>query len=173
MITFKVGNLFRQEQGTSYTYEVDEKCELDLGKDHPSRSNIKFKINLMKTEGGINVDIKDLTLSLGFKCERCNIDYDQEITIPKTERMYYFDKQEADDPMDIFYVNMKDSTLTIDEFLRQEIILHFPSIPVHSNSCKGLCPKCGTNLNEKKCDCTNDDSNDNKQLAILKKLYHA
>lgn len=171
MITFKVGDLFRQEQGTSYTYEIDEKCELKL--EHEPKSNIKFKLSLMKLEDGINAHIENLTLTLQFKCERCNIPYNQKIIIKKAERVFYFDKQEADDPMDIFYVNMKDSTLTIDEFLRQEIILHFPSIPVHSNSCKGLCPKCGTNLNEKKCDCTKDDSNDNKQLAILKKLYNA
>lgn len=171
MIIFKVGDLFRQEQGTSYTYEIDEKCELEF--EYASKSNIKFKISLMKIEGGVNVHITDLSLTLQLKCERCNVDYDHMISIPRIERMYYLEKQEADDSMDVFYVNMKDSTLTIDDLLRQEIILHFPSIPVHSNSCKGLCPKCGTNLNEKKCDCTNNDSDDNKQLAILKKLYHA
>jgi uncharacterized protein len=171
MITFKVGDLFRQEQGTRYTYEIDEKCELGL--DHAPKSNIKFKLTLMKLEDGINAHIQDLSFTLAFKCERCNILYDHKITIPKAERVFYFDKQEADDPMDIFYVDMKNSTLTLDEFLRQEIILHFPTIQVHSNSCKGLCPKCGTNLNEKKCDCTKDDSDDPKQLAILKKLYNA
>ena len=127
----------------------------------------------MKTDNGINAHVSDLSLVLQFKCERCNIPFNHKIEIPKAERMFFFDKQEEDDPMDVFYVDMKDSTITIDEFLRQEIILHFPTIPVHSNSCKGLCPKCGTNLNEKKCDCTKDDSDDNKQLAILKKLYHA
>ncbi|MFC1600168.1 DUF177 domain-containing protein [Patescibacteria group bacterium] len=171
MITFKVGDLFRKEQGTRYKYNVDEKCELEL--DHPTKANIKFKLTLMKLEDGINAYIEDLSLTLQFKCERCNIDFDKKIAIKSAERVFYFDKQEEEDPMDVFYVDMKNSTLTLDEFLRQEIILHFPTIPVHSNSCKGLCPKCGINLNEKTCNCTKDDSDDPKQLAILKKLYNA
>lgn len=171
MITFKVGDLFRSEQGTRYTYEIDEECELDL--EHEPKSNIKFKLTLMKLEDGILAHVQNLNLKLKFKCERCNVDYDEKIVIPSAERVFYFDKQEEEDPMDEYYVNMKNSELTIDEFLRQEIILHFPTIPVHSNSCKGLCPKCGTNLNEKTCDCSKDQSDDNKQLAILKKLYNA
>lgn len=171
MITFKVGDLFRSEQGTRYTYEIDEKCELEL--EHEPKSNIKFKLTFMKLEDGIAAMVENLELKLNFKCERCNVDYVQEIVIQSAERVFYFDKQEEEDPMDIYYVDMKKSELTIDEFLRQEIILHFPSIPVHSNSCKGLCPKCGTNLNEKTCDCTKDNSDSNKQLAILKKLYNA
>jgi len=171
MITFKVGDLFRSEQGTSYTYEIDEKCELEL--EHKPKSNITFRLTLMKLEKGIVAMVEDLELKLQFKCERCNIDYDQKIAITSAERVFYFEEQDSDDPMDAYYVDMKNSTLTLDEFLRQEIILHFPTIPVHSKSCKGLCPKCGTNLNEKKCNCTIDKSDDNKQLAILKKLYNA
>ncbi|EKD49946.1 MAG: hypothetical protein ACD_63C00003G0001, partial [uncultured bacterium] len=39
---------------------------------------------------------------------------------------------------DLSYVDVKNWTLDITEFLRQEIILHFPLIPVCSTRCKGI-----------------------------------
>lgn len=44
--------------------------------------------------------------------------------------------------------------LDITEFLRQNIILALPPAPLCSPDCKGLCPKCGKNLNEGECQCS-------------------
>ena len=35
----------------------------------------------------------------------------------------------------------------------EQISLEVPIKPLCSKDCKGLCPKCGTDLNESKCDC--------------------
>ena len=45
------------------------------------------------------------------------------------------------------------SSVDVTEDIREEILLGIPSIPVCSASCKGLCPQCGKNWNEGKCDC--------------------
>ncbi|MFA5411415.1 MAG: DUF177 domain-containing protein [Candidatus Omnitrophota bacterium] len=37
--------------------------------------------------------------------------------------------------------------------IRAEIILDYPIKPLCKLSCKGLCPKCGRNLNEGGCNC--------------------
>jgi uncharacterized protein len=37
--------------------------------------------------------------------------------------------------------------------VREEIILSIPMKAVCSETCKGLCPECGQNLNEGQCDC--------------------
>ena len=37
--------------------------------------------------------------------------------------------------------------------LRECIILSFPSNPLCSEDCKGLCPRCGADLNKGKCSC--------------------
>ncbi len=39
------------------------------------------------------------------------------------------------------------------EELRECIILSFPSNPLCSADCKGLCPRCGADLNKGKCSC--------------------
>lgn len=44
-------------------------------------------------------------------------------------------------------------SIEIDEDLRQEIILDYPIVPLCKPDCKGLCPKCGKDLNEGPCSC--------------------
>jgi uncharacterized protein len=44
-------------------------------------------------------------------------------------------------------------TVDLDPFLREQIILALPAYPVCDESCKGLCPVCGANLNERECGC--------------------
>ena len=43
--------------------------------------------------------------------------------------------------------------LDITDNIREEIILEYPMKPLCKESCKGLCPKCGKNLNEGACSC--------------------
>ncbi|MFZ5800931.1 MAG: YceD family protein [Candidatus Omnitrophota bacterium] len=43
--------------------------------------------------------------------------------------------------------------LYLDDDLRQEIILSYPIKLLCKDTCKGLCPKCGKNLNKGNCNC--------------------
>ena len=44
-------------------------------------------------------------------------------------------------------------SIDLGEDLRQEIILTFPSKILCSAQCKGMCLKCGVNLNKEECKC--------------------
>jgi uncharacterized protein len=44
-------------------------------------------------------------------------------------------------------------TLDLDSVLREQLLLAVPGYPVCGEGCKGLCPVCGTNLNERDCHC--------------------
>jgi uncharacterized metal-binding protein YceD (DUF177 family) len=39
------------------------------------------------------------------------------------------------------------------EEIRQELLLNISTIVLCQNDCKGLCPSCGVNLNNEKCQC--------------------
>lgn len=44
-------------------------------------------------------------------------------------------------------------TVDLDPIVREQILLALPSYPVCSEGCKGLCPVCGANLNDRECGC--------------------
>ena len=46
-----------------------------------------------------------------------------------------------------------DPFVDLTEPLRESILLHFPEHPVCRPDCRGLCPKCGANLNDGPCSC--------------------
>lgn len=57
-------------------------------------------------------------------------------------------------------VHYDDETIDLAETLREELLLALPLAPLCREDCKGLCPRCGTDLNEGPCDClveTKDD----------------
>ncbi|QQY80766.1 uncharacterized protein EDD65_10597 [Keratinibaculum paraultunense] len=57
--------------------------------------------------------------------------------------------EEIDD--EIIYYNGENVDLTDD--ILDMVILSLPMKPLCKKDCKGLCPKCGINLNKRKCDC--------------------
>jgi uncharacterized protein len=57
---------------------------------------------------------------------------------------------EEDDLSDAFY---RDEQIDLRQLLEEQFYLALPMKPLHAEDCKGLCPNCGTNLNERTCDC--------------------
>ena len=72
-------------------------------------------------------------------------------------------KDESDD-----YIQAPDYKLDTVSLLRDDILLELPSKFLCKESCKGLCPKCGKNLNEGECSCQRHEPD--PRLAVLKQL---
>ena len=43
--------------------------------------------------------------------------------------------------------------IDLDPILREQLLLALPGYPVCKDDCKGLCPVCGANLNDRECGC--------------------
>lgn len=56
------------------------------------------------------------------------------------------------------------------EFIKEQVLMAFPMVPLHHPDCKGLCPVCGTDLNEADCGCRKDGPGDFGAFAALKDL---
>lgn len=66
------------------------------------------------------------------------------------------------------YVIYEDDILDITDLVREHILDVLPQKILCKEDCKGLCPKCGSNLNQGQCDC--DLHEIDPRLAILAKL---
>ncbi len=64
-------------------------------------------------------------------------------------------KQDYKTQADLFYqIESRGADfIDITEDLRQEILLNLPDRVLCCKDCQGICPQCGTNLNENKCNC--------------------
>jgi uncharacterized protein len=58
--------------------------------------------------------------------------------------------------------------IDLDPLVREQLVLSLPAYPVCREDCKGLCPVCGSNLNERDCGC--DRHVPDPRWAGLKKL---
>ncbi|MEI6807655.1 MAG: DUF177 domain-containing protein [bacterium] len=62
----------------------------------------------------------------------------------------------------------KDEAIDLTPDIRESIILAFPTNPLCAPDCKGLCSRCGTNLNKRQCGCAN--SAKDERWSVLKDL---
>jgi len=72
----------------------------------------------------------------------------------------------ADDDSDVYYY--EETGLELYTLIRDQLLLSMPLKQVCSEECKGLCQKCGIDLNVKSCDCPEKDAD--SRFAVLEQL---
>ena len=91
--------------------------------------------------------------SVVVPCARCGDDviYNEAIALNAkiTDKL-------ANDDEDEFII-MQDFAIDIEDIVRTSLILELPTRYLCDEDCKGLCPKCGKNLNNGDCGCDNGD----------------
>lgn len=168
-LIFDVAPLMDQSVGARELYSFNGEIDFE---DLKTKSAVSGNVEIMKIEAGFNAKVTDVHVKVDFDCGRCLKKYVEEVFIDMMERQFLMDSpEEIEDPNDVFLVNKKPSNIDLTEPLRQEIILHFPLIPVCSKGCKGICPNCGKNKNQSKCNCIIEGAEANKPLSALKDLF--
>lgn len=107
----------------------------------------------------------DINYTLNGYCDRCADEVKKDYSI-KVRKILVQSLQNEDD--DDNYIIIDNQTLDLNELVSEEVSLNLPSKLLCSDNCKGLCPKCGTNLNVNKCDCKGDV--DPRMAALLQLL---
>ena len=100
-----------------------------------------------------------LTGELELTCSRCLESFTMPVAtefdlryVPRTENVGEGEKQvEEDDLSTAFY---SDDEIDLRHLIMEQFQLAVPMKPLCQESCRGLCPQCGTNLNTGSCSCT-------------------
>lgn len=66
---------------------------------------------------------------------------------------------------------LKDYELSIEELVEEELHLNWPGKVLCKEDCKGICQKCGKNLNQGDCDC--EDFTPDIRFANLMDIFNA
>lgn len=105
-----------------------------------------------KSVSGVTEVKGRLTLPLEMVCARCLDTTQQMLSFPFDE--VFTQKSELipkDEPNEIHLVS--EDKLELTPYVEETVSLALPYIPLCNETCKGLCPVCGQNLNEHSCAC--------------------
>jgi len=175
-LKINIGAVYEAAEGNYANFDIEE--DVHFGeKSMPETMRIKTKVKIMKLSREMNVTAKNFTTSITFICSRCLKPFTYIIKIPFIERQFLFERPHViEDIDDLYLVDMKTMTIDLTELFRQEILLHFPLIPLCSLKCKGLCRICGQDLNERDCGHSQsyqEDEKTHKPFLQLKALFKA
>jgi uncharacterized protein len=150
------------------TLDTSDEDPLSSLSDASFPSPMKVKGDITNTAGYMRMAV---TLSVDYEsaCARCltpiigSFTVDLEKTVATKDVLEDLPEDRLDD-----YVIIEDGFLDMDEQLKEQLELEFPSRFLCKDDCLGLCQKCGKNLNEGKCDCPDHEMD--PRLAPLAKI---
>ncbi len=94
-------------------------------------------------------------------CGRCLESYRQRLAVVLNEA-FVFDSPGGPgsdgqlDPGDFAFSLGSARILDVSEVIRQHLLLAAPMVPLCAPTCRGLCPQCGANWNQRTCTCERD-----------------
>ncbi len=148
--------------------ELEEKISIE-GFSLSSPVKAQFAVN--KTENEVMIT-GSLSVELEMECSRCLKGVRQAQDLPVS--VVYHPAEEIgsekhglhDDEMDLgFYTGEE---LDLQELITEQILLSVQMKPLCNEDCKGICPKCGIDLNMGTCTCVQKEID--PRLEVLKKL---
>ena len=111
------------------------------------------------------------SVSLKFEaaCDRCLTQTPVELTLEFDRIVTSPEKEEDEDADDKSF--MEGWQLNVETFVYNEVIGNWPAKILCMDECKGICPKCGQNLNMGDCGC--DTFVPDPRMAVIQDIFNA
>ena len=138
-----------------HNFNFDETAK-SIGLNEPFFGNMLVEAELNKAHGQLVLKA-DLTAYANFDCDRCANNFNS--TITNSYKMVYMIGMEPEDSdsINIAYLPPDADKIILDNDVRDYAVLGIPMKKLCSDDCKGLCIKCGRNLNEGDCTCDHEN----------------
>ena len=115
--------------------------------------------------------------SVRLPCSRCLKDFDSPLTsdfdLTYTKEMpgmtdAFEDKEIELRAEEIGMIYFRGEEINLEEGIQEQVVMAFPLQPLCNDTCKGLCPQCGSDLNLGDCGCKRESAAN--KFAVLKNL---
>lgn len=120
---------------------------------NPLKNGVAIKGRAYQKVGIVHLEL-DVEFDFFGYCDRCAEDVERSYSFSLNKIVVQKMENENDDYDN--YLVVENVKLDLDELISEEIQLFLPAKMLCSDDCKGLCQKCGKNLNEGKCECAKD-----------------
>jgi len=137
--TFQPGEV--EQEGDSYRVVQPVSLDFDIHKDKD-----RFRL-----EGTVRTEL-ELACSRCLEPFRLPVDAAFDLRYHPASEMSSAEESgiEEEDLETSYY---RDEQIDLNELMREQFYLALPMKPLCQDGCRGLCPQCGTNLNQGACDC--------------------
>ena len=119
----------------------------------------------VRNTAGVLVMKGEITTTIHGVCDRCASDFTQDVEIPIDVVLVRELTNEENEDEGVF--PLVGDSADLDEIVRTVFVLNMDSKLLCSDDCKGLCYRCGKNLNEGPCGCQKEID---PRLAALRQL---
>ncbi len=149
----KIANLSVGEHYFDFFEKVED---IELGQ--PFFGKINTKVVLNKLSDQLIADVSSDLLA-EFECDRCTVKFKEKIK--SVYKMIYLTRVDVNQSDDIYvtYISRETDKISLDKDVREFAILSIPMKKLCKEDCKGLCPRCGVDLNYEKCNCQKEEIN--------------
>ena len=113
-------------------------------------------------EAGVLKLTGELTTVMRCTCDRCGSEFEKRKTTPL--RATLVDEDDGENP-ELFL--LEGTEIDLDDILRTSFVLDMDTKFLCRTDCKGLCPRCGKNLNLGPCGCGKETD---PRFAVLEQL---
>ena len=131
-------------------------CEFDFSKEEldgvfPFTTPVRLQGKIENVAEIVSVKAT-ATFSMDVDCCRCAEELELDMEVPIDHILVTELQNEETDE----YIIVEDMKLDIERLTLEDIYFALPSKVLCDDDCKGLCSKCGANLNEGPCECKKD-----------------
>ena len=137
--------------------------DVDFFGNYPLKTPIKISGSISNKASVVSL-VLTIQYEFSAPCDRCGVDAAHNHTVIVDKLLATaIERQESDT-----IITVPDMKFDVDEFVYSEVILDLPSKHLCNDDCKGICFKCGKNLNEGECGCSTKEVD--PRLAKLMEL---
>ena len=138
--------------------------DLQYGQCYPVSEPVQIS-GMVRNTAGVLVMTGNISTTIHGICDRCATTFDQDILIPVDVVLVTELSNEENEDETVF--PLEGDSADLEEIVRTIFVLNLDSKLLCKPDCKGLCCRCGKNLNDGPCGCQNEID---PRFAALKQL---
>ena len=139
----------RPGESVSFSTSV-ELSDLCYGVSYPVSEPVKAEGTVRNTAGVLMMK-GEISTTIHATCDRCATDFDRDIRYPIDVVLVTELSNEENEDEWVF--PLEGDSADLDDIVRTVFVLNLDSKLLCKEDCKGLCPRCGKNLNDGPCNC--------------------
>lgn len=156
-------------ENREYDLEIND---IELSGVNPFKEPIKVKADIRSmpdSDNSVSILLTlDLKYTLHVPCDRCAEETTLDMHLTPSHLLVETPREDEEEHDDNKIILIEGEELDLDEIVYFDIVANLPTKTLCSKDCKGLCSKCGKNLNEGECSCEKTEID--PRLEVLKQL---